>query len=82
VKIAKSTDNLTLTKANLAAADPTPVTPSAVRYAISLKKVYDRISVRATNLNAVETDASGVAKAAIYVLPTPVTQPIKHIKSY
>jgi hypothetical protein len=50
------------------------------RYTVALGNLWDRISIRAINGNAIATDASAL-KASIYIYPTPSTQRIKHIKT-
>jgi hypothetical protein len=51
------------------------------RYTVTLNQMWDRISVNATNRNALAVDASAL-KAAILVLPAPNTGAIKHIKTF
>jgi hypothetical protein len=53
------------------------------RYVVSLGKMWDRISVNATNRDVAPmfVDASAL-KAAILVLPTPNTGAIKHLKTF
>ena len=50
------------------------------RYVVKLGNMWDRISVRSTNAATLAVDASSVY-GAIMLFPTPVTQPIKHIKT-
>jgi hypothetical protein len=56
------------------------VSTNGVRYTITLDKVWDRISSRATNSSLLGVNASAL-KAAIMILPSPKTGIIKHIKT-
>jgi hypothetical protein len=76
-----STGNIIVTQAQLDAAAGSANANG--RYTVTLGKMWDRISVNATNRDVAPmfVDASAL-KAAILVLPTPNTGAIKHLKTF
>jgi hypothetical protein len=73
--IKNSSDKMAIDKSQLDA-----VSAIGVRYTITLDKIWDRISSRATNYSSLGVDASAKI-AAIMILPSPKTGIIKHIKT-